>query len=848
MTGGGPRRLDDPHSCPSCGAALTTGDACMACGLPLRGPLGEQLWRVSVQASELLRQREHLLLQLRAARDPSAGPPPGDAPAGASASPAASAADISGVRRVLVALGVLLLAIAAVIFTVFAWGRLGIGGRAVVLVVLTAAAAGGAVLARRGRLTTTAEGLATLAVVLLLLDAYAVRRLGVLGADRPSGPAYVAGTLAVVALLSWLASRAVSLRAGPLASWVYTAVVAAQLPVPVLAGTLRPLLISALLIAQALIVIVVARRAVRARTATAVPVLLLVGAGLGWLLGVGGAADLGYAGGGLAGPLGVLAAASVVGLLAVRLLPAGWGPPTGAGAAAFAVVLGLHIAIADVVGDSGQAVVLTAAACILAAGVRLTRSSAWWAGPLVVALVTGLWAAVVVAGPTLAAVGGPPSWLDAAWSTQGLGGSRALLSAFGSGWTGDLAVPATLALLAALGVLAGLAVPARPASPAQSVPLLLYARSAGRWIGAGLLALAAAVLPLALNVPYRVAVLTDVVLGAVVLAAGAALGAQRNRSGLWSPSMAAGGGLAGLGLAWSAAHRGSTLVALAVVLVGAAAGAVFGAPPRRSVLAAVATVCAAALAATGVSAGGGGVAPAGFAAVVVGGLLAVAATWRLRHRTDRVAVESAGGAAALVGLVAAATGFDPGWTAHALVAGGVAAAAVAVRRDRRPAAGWVSGLLLASASWVRLADADVTAPEAYTVPPALALLALGVWRRRREPTTSSWAAFGPGLALGLFPALLGALGDRGVARSLLLGVITLLVTLVGARARLQAPLLIGGLVLAIDALAQLAPYAAAVPRWVSVGAAGLLLLAVGTTYEDRLRDLRRARRGLGRLG
>jgi len=79
----------------------------MACGLPLRGPLGEQLWRVSVQASELLRQREHLLLQLRAARDPSAGPPPGDAPAGASASPAASAADISGVRRVLVALGVL---------------------------------------------------------------------------------------------------------------------------------------------------------------------------------------------------------------------------------------------------------------------------------------------------------------------------------------------------------------------------------------------------------------------------------------------------------------------------------------------------------------------------------------------------------------------------------------------------------------------------------------------------------------------------------------------------------------------------------------------------------------------
>lgn len=857
----GPRRLDDPHACPSCAAPLVGSDACTTCGLPLRHPLTGQLWQVSLQASALLRHREQLLLQLRAAATDqrtvptaqhAASPSPGAAPSAAPASPGASAGDVSGVRRVLVGLGVLLLAIAAVIFTAVAWGRLGIGGRAAVLAVLTAAAAAGAVLARRARLTTTAEGLAALTVILLLLDAYAVRRLGVLGADLPSGPAYVAGTLAVVALLSWLAWRAV-----PLASWVYTAAVAAQLPVPVLISTLRPLLVSALLIAQALIVTVVARRATRGRAPTAVAGLLLGGAGLAWLLGVGGAADRGYAGDGLPGPLAVLAAASLVGGLAVRLLPERWGPPTGAGAAAFALVLGLHVAIAGPLGDSGQAVLLTAVGCALAAAVRLARSRAWWAGPVLVALVTGLWAVTVVAEPTLAAVGGPLSWLDATWSTQGLGGSRALLSAYGSGWTGDLAVPTTLALLAALAVLATLAVPARRAAtpagaapPARSAaPFLRLATSAGRWIGAGLLTLAVAVLPLALDAPYRVAMLTDVVMGAAALAASAALGAHRNRSSVWSPTLAAGGGLALLGLAWSAAHRGSTLVALAVLLVGAAAGAAFGAPPRRSLLAAVATLCAAGLVATAVSAAGGGAAPAGFAAVVVGGLLAVAGTWRLRNRIDRAAVESAGGAAALAGLVATAAGGDPGWTAHALVAGGVAAAAVAVRADRRPAAGWLSGLLLVAASWVRLADASVTAPEPYTVPPALTLLALGVWRYRREPTTSSsWAAFGPGLALGLLPALLAALGDQGLARPLLLGLIALLVTLVGARARLQAPLLIGGSVLAIDALAQLAPYAAAVPRWVSVGAAGLLLLAVGTTYEDRLRDLRRARRGLGRLG
>ena len=856
---GGPRRLDDPHACPSCGVPLVGSDACTTCGLPLRHPLAEQVWRVSLQASELLRQRERLLLQLRAAATDqrtattsqhAASSPPGAVPSAAPAGPGTGSGDVSGVRRVLVALGVLLLAIAAVIFTAVAWGRLGIGGRAAVLAVITAAAAAGAVLARRGRLTTTAEGLAALTVVLLLLDAYAVRRLGVLGADLPSGPAYVAGTLAVVALLSWLAWRAV-----PLTSWVYTAAVAAQLPVPVLISTLRPLLVSALLIAQALIVAVVAHRAVRGRPPTAVVGLLVAGAGLGWLLGVAGAADLGYAGDGLPGPLAVLAAASFVGGLAVRLLPGRWGPPTGAGAAAFALVLGLHVAVAEPLGDSGQAVVLTAVACALAAGVRRTRSRAWWAGPVLVALVTGLWAAAVVAGPTLAAVGGPLSWLDATWSTQGLGGSRALLSAYGSGWTGDVAVPATLALLAALAVLATLAVPARRAAPpagaapsARSAPFVRLARSAGRWTAAWLLASAVAVLPLALDAPYRVAMLTDVVVGAAALAASAAIGAHQNRAGVWSPTLAAGGGLAVLGLAWSAAHRGSTLVALTVVLVGAAAGAAFGAPPRRSVLAAVATLCTAGLVATAVSVAGGGSAPAAFATVVVGALLAVAATWRLRNRIDRVAVESAGGIAALAGLVATAAGGDPGWTAHALVAGGVAAAAVALRADRRPAAGWLSGVLLVAASWVRLADASVTAPEPYTVPPALALLALGLWRRRREPTTSSWAAFGPGLALALLPALLAALGDQGLTRPLLLGLIALLVTLVGARARLQAPLLIGGSVLAIDALAQLAPYAAAVPRWVSVGAAGLLLLAVGTTYEDRLRDLRRARRGLGRLG
>ncbi len=70
----------------------------------------------------------------------------------------------------------------------------------------------------------------------------------------------------------------------------------------------------------------------------------------------------------------------------------------------------------------------------------------------------------------------------------------------------------------------------------------------------------------------------------------------------------------------------------------------------------------------------------------------------------------------------------------ALLAAGVAVALLGLRVDHRW--GWLSGLLLAASSWVRLALSDVTAPEAYTVPPALALLAAGAWRRHRDPECS----------------------------------------------------------------------------------------------------------------
>ena len=53
------------------------------------------------------------------------------------------------------------------------------------------------------------------------------------------------------------------------------------------------------------------------------------------------------------------------------------------------------------------------------------------------------------------------------------------------------------------------------------------------------------------------------------------------------------------------------------------------------------------------------------------------------------------------------------------------------------------------------------------------------------------------------------------------------------------------------ALHELTPYVVqvvdALPRWLPPALAGLLLIAVGATYEKRLRDARRLREALGRL-
>jgi hypothetical protein len=180
----------------------------------------------------------------------------------------------------------------------------------------------------------------------------------------------------------------------------------------------------------------------------------------------------------------------------------------------------------------------------------------------------------------------------------------------------------------------------------------------------------------------------------------------------------------------------------------------------------------------------------------------------------------------------------------------VIAAGTAVREDRR-AAGYTATALFVLAAWVRLACWGVGYVEAYTLPVTVPALLVGAVGRRKDPLTSSWTAYGAGLSVTLVPSLLTAWVDPDWPRPLLLGVAALAVTLVGARHRLRAPLVLGGCVLALDALHELAPYlvqmAGALPRWVPPALAGLVLLALGATYEQRIRDARRVRDVLGRM-
>jgi hypothetical protein len=579
----------------------------------------------------------------------------------------------------------------------------------------------------------------------------------------------------------------------------------------------------------------------------------------------------------------------------------------GQGAAAAVLVLGVWAPVVDLASAAWTTVGLSAAAALLLAALVAVPPDRR-AAPAGVLLLAAVLPGVEALRALVPAVAGRVQWMERAWTAGGDQPAARLLrlpdADASVALTGPEARPALVLLLvvaAALAVVAALLPVVRAAAasaalaPVASAGLLVppastttyavglatdlalaaAALAAGllllrrRQPGPGVIALVsgAAVLSLAVAWSFAVEAATlgvlPVAAGVLLAATAAAHGAAPLRGSRVAAAAAAvsllvaeAGAVARHGDAgWPAVW--SLVLVLALVAAATAAAAVTVRTDRSDPFwsgvqrALVVVATAAAVSGTGSVASWQGAGDAGVGlAVAVATAVLLAATALLPPRVPlaMLDVRLVLAAGATSGTVLAGVDGDRLWLA--LLALGVGVAVLGVREDHRW--GWPSGLLLAASSWVRLALSEVTAPEAYTVPPALALLAVGMLKRRRDPAYPSWHAYGPGLSLALVPSLLRAVTDAGDLRPLLLGLAALAVLGAGVARRLQAPLLVGGGVLAVDAVVQLAPYLVrayeVVPRWGTIGLVGLLLLVGGATYEQRVRDLRRVGREVARLG
>ncbi|HEY6747031.1 MAG TPA: hypothetical protein VI357_15085, partial [Mycobacteriales bacterium] len=438
------------------------------------------------------------------------------------------------VQAVLLALGGLLLGVASIVFTLVAWSRLGIGGRAAVLGAVTVVALGLPVLLLRRRLAATAETVAAVGLLLVLLDAYLLRRLDLLGLGGPPASSYAGAVLGVVALGWGLYGLALPGLRGVRPA----ALALAQPALPLLAGRGGVLWVAGALLAVAALDLLLRDRVLR--------VVAGVGGGLSWASAVLVLLPPAYAApvGAVAVVLLVLAGAvAVVGALTGAL---GGAREVGMAAGVLAAAAGILAPLRAVLDgvDGGPVLAVTAVGLAVAAlpwrspGLRVAAGVLL--GPGVLAALAGAVVAAAVPGATAAAP-----------------------------WTGVAApdLPALPRLLVAVAVLA-----------AAGVALILPVRSWALLAGAGVTALVA---PVSLHLPYPVtlAVLAAATLAATALTARVAPATGTPGAGTPAARLRVGGrvapvgalGLAALTVAWALATRPATLAVLAGLALAAAA-------------------------------------------------------------------------------------------------------------------------------------------------------------------------------------------------------------------------------------------------------------------------------------
>jgi hypothetical protein len=814
----------DPTRCPDCRAALPREpQACPVCSLPLTGETAMSLFSTFQEADRLvglLRLAKQVAPVLAAAAaaapgattgSPLSGVAPYPAPAPRRAAPAPGPRlRGASVPKILLSLGALCLLVAAVTFLAVAWAWLGVGGRTVVLVALTGTALGLATTFHRHGLRMAAESLSVVGLGLLALDVVGVRHAGWVGPmDGPHLTLLTGAVVATGALLLLVLTSRRPLMAPALISpaALLVAGLGAQLDV----DPLVPL------------VVTVALLLCLGRFGTELPSeslrnASLVAAGLGWTV-------------------LVLAAVAVAWSWQTSVTVAhyagdlaGWPMLAATGLAA---VAGPVVGARRGVTLGGYAVAGLAGSYAVLMPVLDNEPTAMMSAVLAVSVV---WVAALLAAPrglrpaaVLPLVGTLVVPLAAAGRLMRRAAHAALSVGAPFSQPFDVHVPAVHFWVSPL-----LLVPTLVTLAAGGLAVVTLVRPLGRstWatalVGAavlgGLVTLPLYDVPLALPVGLAVAL----ALAALALAERRP-GAVADIARLVALALAAGATLVALPSDWLTAAVLAVSSAMAGALMLRAGATTTGA---------VASLCFPAAFAGLVWAGGSatGVHP-DLRAVPVLLVLGALAIWRPQAELETASALA--GLVASVAAIAAARDLDVALAVHLTIAGALVTTTSLLHPSRRLLS-WPGGLLLAAATWVRLYELGVHAPEAYTLPSAAVLVAVGCWRLRDDDRTATLTCLAPGLMLATVPSLLAALDDPYSLRALLLGLACLALTVGGSTLRWSAPLVVGAGVGALLVLRELAPYAAQVPSWLTIGVSGALLLVVGITWERRMNDVRRA--------
>ncbi|HEX7134785.1 MAG TPA: hypothetical protein VF228_19580 [Iamia sp.] len=644
--------------------------------------------------------------------------------------------------------------------------------------------------------------------------------------DPRLGPLLVLGGLAGAALVVGRVTARVPLTAAGAA--------VAFLPVPLaVLGTTRPAVLLAVLLGEALVAALLAAVVDRGRVRT----VLVTGGVTTWILAVGGSGVLGLAGW-LATPVEGPAesVALLVALAALAFgasLRSGWDAAEtgiGLGAAVVPLLLAVALAAGGLDPDGWVGAVLAGAATLALGFGVLARIDGErpWVAPSGVALAAGVALAVVPARAVLTVVAGLvdratttpdvgadvvlADWLRPALSTTGLAGP---------GWAvvaqlvGAAGVAGAVALLhrrtgRALGTLVAV-------SGLVVVPVATGLTVAVTVAGLGLVVVAVAAV---VRVRPRDPELLVGAVATVLVGTAVAIG-----SAPWTVGWTVLVGLVVAGLAVEVVGRRSPD---APAWVGTAVGVVLGGVALDAWM----------LGADGID---------GLLAVAVAAAALSPAAAVLERRGADTAADVVD---ALVGIALVSTPLvAPAVTGSVfslspfLAVVGVTAAGTALRPRRRPA--WLVATACAVLlAWLQAGRAEVDLVEAYSLPLAVWALLVGAVVGRR---LGSWERFGVGLIAAAGPTTALALVDPDPVRTAAVVAVGAAVAIWGASARLQAPLAIGAGAVGILAVRHLGPVSVELPRYVTFAVAGLVLLAVGATFEQRRQDLRQARDAFVRL-